>query len=125
MSIFAYNIIIAALAIGLLIALAAMAFSLIAIIVRWKTPKRRGHVIRLLVAAAAVPCLIGIQQAILWLVLVPSLGRQQMAEINARRAEKLAESSVVGVGDTAPQFSLTTVDDDAFSLPGGGNVITS
>lgn len=123
MSASTYNTITAALAIGVLIAFVVMVISLIAIIVRWKTPKRRGHGIRLLVALAAIPCLIGIQQAILWLVFLPALGRQQMMEVNAARAEKLAETSVVRVGDTAPQFSLTTADGDEFSLPNQGTII--
>ncbi len=123
MSTTAYNTITATLAIAVLIAFVVVVFSLVAMLVRWKTPKRRGHVIRLLAAFAAIPCLIGIQQAMLWLVFLPELGRQQMAEINAIRAERLAETSVVQVGDTAPQFSLTTVDGDDFSISGGGNVV--
>jgi peroxiredoxin len=123
MSTSTYNTVTAALATGVLIAFVVMVISLIAIIVRWKTPKRRGHGIRLLVALAAISCLIGIQQAILWLVFLPALGRQQMMKVNAARAEKLAETSVVRVGDTAPQFSLTTADGDEFSLPNQGSII--
>jgi peroxiredoxin len=123
MSTSTYNTITASLAIGVLIAFVLMVISLIAMIVRWKTPKRRGHGVRLLVALMAIPCLIGIQQAILWLVFLPALGREQMAEFNDARAEKLAETSVVQVGDTAPQFSLTTADGDEFSLPDHGSII--
>ena len=122
MSTFTYNTITGALAIGVLVAFGVMVISLVAIIVRWKTPKRRGHGIRLLVALTAIPCLIGIQQAILWKVYIPAIGREKLMEINAARADKLAETSVVGVGDTAPHFSLTTVDGDEFSLPNRGNV---
>ncbi|TWU40289.1 Thiol-disulfide oxidoreductase ResA [Novipirellula aureliae] len=123
MSTSTYNTIAALLAIGVLIAFVVMVISLIAMIVRWKTPKRRGHGVRLLVSLIAIPCLIGIQQGILWLVFLPALGREQMAEINAARAEKLAETSVVQVGDTAPPFTLTTVNGDEFSLPDHGSVI--
>jgi peroxiredoxin len=123
MSTFTYNTITAALAIGFLIALVVIGVSLVAMIVRWKTPKRRGHVIRLFTSLAAIPCLIGIHQAMLWLVFLPALGRQQMAEHNADRAEKLAATSVVKVGDMAPKFSLVTADGVEFSLPEGGNVL--
>ena len=117
MSAFTYNTITAALLIGVVAAFVVMVVSLIAMIVRWKKPNRRGHVIRVFVAIAAIPCLIGMQQAILWLVFLPSLGRQQMAEANAAREERLADTSLVRVGDPVPQFSLTTADGSEFSLP--------
>ncbi|MGN6547189.1 MAG: TlpA family protein disulfide reductase [Aureliella sp.] len=123
MSTFAYNTITALLEIGVLISFIVMVISSIAMIVRWKTPQRRGHGVRLLVALMAIPCLIGIQQAMLWLVFLPALGREQMAEFNAARAEKLAKTSVLQVGDTAPQFSLPTADGDEFSLPDHGIII--
>ena len=103
--------------IGVVTAFVVMVVSSIAMIVRWKTPNRRKHVIRLFVALAAMPCLIGIQQAILWLAFLPSLGRQQMAEVNADREERLAGTALVHVGDPVPQFSLTTADGNEFSLP--------
>jgi len=118
-----YSTICAALGGGLLIALVVALFSLVAMVVRWKTPKRRGHVIRLLVSVAALPCLIGIQQAILWLVFLPALGREQMAELNATRAKQLAETTLVQVGDSAPAFSLTTIDGDTVSLPSPDKVV--
>jgi len=122
MSAFIYNAITAALGIGVLFAFVVIIISLIAMIVRWKTSKRRRHAVRLFVAIAAIPVLIGIQQAILWRVFFPALGRQQMAEVNAAREQRLADTSVVRVGDPAPQFSLTTADGDEFSLPERGKV---
>jgi peroxiredoxin len=118
-----YNGITMILGVAVLIAFGIALYSFVFMLLRWKTPQRRAYAIRLLGALAAVPCLIGIQQGILWLIFLPALGRQQMAEINAARAERLAETSVVQVGDTAPQFSLTTADGDEFSLPAGGNVV--
>jgi len=119
-----YNSITVALTIGALIALAVMLVSFVAMIVRWKTPHRRRHAIRLAVAFAAIPCLIGIQQAILWFVLLPALGREQMAEFHAARAMQLAETTLVHVGDPSPPFALTTIDGDDFSLAGAaGDVV--
>jgi len=120
-----YNVITATLIIGVFVALGIVIVSFIKMIIQWKTPKRRGHVIRLLASIATIPCLIGTQQVILWLVFLPSLGRQQMAEINAARADMLAKTSVVHVGDPVPQFSLKTDDGDDFSLTeaGGGVVL--
>jgi peroxiredoxin len=123
MSASTYNAITAGMAICVLIAAVVIVASFIAMIMRWKSPKRRGHVKRLLVALAAIPCLIATQQAILWLVFLPALGRQQMAEFNARRTEKLDTTSRVHVGDRVPQFSLTTADGVEFSLPENGKVV--
>lgn len=117
-----FNAISLILLIGVVTAFVVMAASLIATIVQWKTPKRRRHVIRVLFAVAAIPCLIGIQQSIQWLIFLPTLGRLQMAEINAARAKRLVETSVVQVGETAPEFSLLTADGDEFSLPADGDV---
>lgn len=123
MSAFTYNTVTTALLIGACIALVVVLVSVVAAIVRWRTPKRREHVVRVLVALAAIPCLIGIQQAVLWHVFLPAFGRQQMAIINAARAERLAETSLVQVGDAAPRFSLTTADGDEFSQPQDGKVV--
>ena len=112
-----------ALAIGVLIALTVGVFSLVLMVLRWKTPQRRGHVIRLVISIASLPCLIGVQQAILWLVFLPAMGREQMAMINAARAEHFTETTLVRVGDTAPEFALTTTDGDTVSLPSPGNVV--
>jgi thiol:disulfide interchange protein len=117
MSALTYNTITAGLLIGVVTAFVVMVVSAIAMIARWKTPNRRMHAVRLFIALAAIPCLIGVQQALLWLVFIPSLGRQQMAQVNAAREERLADTSLVRVSDPVPQFSLTTADGVEFSLP--------
>lgn len=119
----AYNTITMVLAAAVLIALGVALYSFVFMLVRWKTPKRRRHAIRLILAIIAVPCLAGIQYSVLFFVFLPALGRQQMAEINAARAEHLAKTSITLVGDSVPQFSLTTADGDEFSLPENGKVI--
>lgn len=106
-----------------LIALCLALFSFVYMLIRWKTPKRRRHATRLILALFAVPCLFGIQYSVLFYVFVPALGRQKMAEINSARAERLADTSTVQPGDAAPQFSLTTADGDEFSLPQTGDVV--
>jgi peroxiredoxin len=123
MSVFAYNTMTMVLGAAVLIALGVALYSFVFMLVRWKTPKRRRHIIRLILALVAVPFLAGIQYSVLFFVFLPALGRQQMAEINAARAENLAETSVLQVGDSAPQFSLTTADGDELSLPEGGKVV--
>jgi peroxiredoxin len=112
-----YNLITLLLGGCLLVALAAVLFSFIAMIVRWKSPQRRGHGVRLLLALAAIPCLIGIQQAVLWWGYLPALARQQMAQVEANRAALDTDSSLVHLGDAVPGFSLQTVDGETFSLP--------
>ena len=122
MSAFTHITITVALATGVLIALIAMVVSLIAMILRWKTPSRRRHVIRLLVALATIPCLIGIQQTIFWRIYLPSWGRRQTAEAIAAHEERRANASLVHVGDSVPQFSLTTADGSEFAMPANGKV---
>lgn len=118
-----YNTITMVLGAAVLIALGVALYSFVFMLVRWNTPKRRRHAIRLVLAMIAVPCLAGIQYSVLFFVFLPALGRQQMAVINAARAEQLEKMSIARVGDSVPQFSLTTADGDEFSLPKGGKVI--
>ena len=86
------------------------------VVLRWKTPARRKHAKRLLVAVITIPCLIGIQQAIVWFVFLPAIGRQQVEKFEAARAESHDSTSFVGIGDPVPQFSITTADGDQFSI---------
>jgi hypothetical protein len=102
--------------IALLLAICGGLYSFIFMLVRWKTPQRRRHVTRLVCAVIAVPCLAGIPYAYFFLVVRPALERELMEKINAKRAAKVAEMSVVHVGDPAPGFSVTTADGDRFSL---------
>ncbi len=118
-----YNTITAALGIATLLACVGVAVSLIAMIVRWKTPKRRGHIIRLFITLAAIPAFIGIHQAILWLVFLPALGEQKMAEVSAHRAKKFAATTLLNIGDTFPETSLTTTDGEMITLPIPGKVV--
>ena len=108
--------------ITIFIAIAVMLVSLVAIIVRWKTLKRRGHVLRFVIALAAIPCLIGIPEVVLWLDVLPMVDRQQMAKYHVSYAEWAAATSVVGMGDAAPSFSLATIDGDEFVCPPNDSV---
>lgn len=118
-----YNAITITLLVGVVIAFVAGVASVIAIFVRWKHPSRRKHVVRSLLAFAAMPLLIGAQQALLWLVFLPSQGRQQLAEANARRAAQQAESSFVKVGDPVPAFTVPTAEGVSFAVPQPGKVV--
>jgi peroxiredoxin len=123
MSATTFNALSVALGIAVLIGLLAALISLVAMIVRWRTPRRRGYAISLLVCLAAVPCLIGVQQFLLWRVFLPSLGREKVAQMNTARAVRLAETSLVQVGDAAPEFSVTTIDGETLSVPAPGKVV--
>lgn len=93
-----------------------MVISFIGMIVRWKTPKRRGHVIRLVVATVLIPCQIGLMFGFIHLIYVPEMSRHMMAEHNAARVKRFADTTFVHVGDRAPDFSLTTTTGENFSL---------
>lgn len=119
-----YNLILLVITIGAMIAIIVALFSFGLMIFRWKTLKRRGHVIRLLISMAAVPCLLGTQQAVQWWIFMPSLAKEQMKVINAAKAERFAKTSVVQVGDTAPEFSVMMTNGEEFSLPAArGDVV--
>ncbi|WP_339730510.1 redoxin domain-containing protein [uncultured Gimesia sp.] len=111
-----YNLILMVIMIGVMIAIGVLVFSFGFMILRWNTAKRRGHVIRLLLSMAAVLCLLGTQQAVQWWIFMPSLAKEQMKVINEARAEEFAKTSVVQVGDAAPDFSLMLTNGEAFSL---------
>ncbi len=112
----AYNFIVWAVFIGVMIAIGVLVFSFGFMILRWNTAKRRGHVVRLLLSIAAVPCLFGSLQAINWWVMMPYLARKQMEEFNTAQAERFARTSVVQVGDSAPVFSMMMTNGEEFSL---------
>jgi peroxiredoxin len=107
---------------AMMIAVLIALLSVVGVLVRWKTPQRRGHVIRLLLAIMAIPCLVGIHFAHLFLIVLPEIGRQQRAENDSRRTEEIADSTRVHVGDLAPRFSLITADGEKVSLPENGKV---
>ena len=106
----ASHALIVSLGIAVLCALVVAAVSLVALIVRWRSPKRRVYGKRLVFSLAATACLIGLIVATLNLAFWPALRREQMAEIGLDRASRLAESSFVNVGDAAPLFSLMDTD---------------
>ena len=109
--------------VALLIAICVGLYSLVLMVIRWKTPERRRHLVRLVYAAIAVPCLAGIQYAILFFVFLPSLGSQKMTKIDAAHATQFAETTLVKVGDTIPEMSFETIDGDTVSLPSPGQVV--
>ncbi len=86
------NVLYIVISIGVPLALLVMVVSFIGMIVRWKTPKRRGHVTRLVVATVMIPCQIGLVFGFIWLIYLPEFSRHQMAEYNALRDQQLADA---------------------------------
>lgn len=107
------------------VAAAALAvYFAILLCLRWRTPRRSRYAKLLGVAVVASPCLFGIQQALLWRVLLPAMGRQQMAEMAAYRERVDAETSSIRVGDAAPNISITDINGIPLNIDGdSGNVI--
>ena len=108
--VYAYNGSVRVLLVAVVLACAIALYSAVFLCIQWGTEHRKRHAKRIGAAILAIPCLIGIQQAILWWVFMPAMGRHQMAKIAAHRAEDNANSSLVHVGDIAPSFSITDVD---------------
>lgn len=118
-----YNVIAIGLAIAALVALLVMVASLVFMITKWRTSSRRGNAIRALISLAVILACFGTQQAILWWVFLPALGREKMAELNASRAKRVEATTFVKVGETMPGFSLTTIDGETVVLPMLGKVV--
>ncbi len=111
-----YNTILYVVTAGMMIALVVVFFSFGFMILRWKTPQRRGHVIRLLASIVGILMLAATLYIVQVWIFLPSLARKQLAEYEAAQAKLLADSSVVHKGDLAPDFSLKTINDEEFSL---------
>jgi len=116
MSIPTYNSILFALQIGAFVAICVMIVSFFGMIIQWTTPRRGRHVLRLLLSLGIIAGCIVVQQSIFRGMLMPTLREQQLAEQAAGREKQLDESSVLKVGDPAPEFTLTMTDDKEFSM---------
>jgi peroxiredoxin len=98
-------------------------WQLVAAIVGWRTEFRNRRLCRS-GALAATSLLIPVLLAGLWRgVIRPAMGSQLLASVNAERAEKLASTSFVQIGDTAPTFHSVTLDGTPFSMSSEGDVI--
>lgn len=89
-----------------LIALLVSSCFLIAAIIGWRGPQRKKRLIRCVACAAAFPVLLATQQALLYWVFLPSLGREHQRLV----AERLAASSLIKVDDAVPAFHVTDTD---------------
>lgn len=116
MSIATYNSILFALQIGAFVAICVMIVSFFGMIIQWTTPRRGRHILRLLLSLGIIVGCIVVQQSIFWGMLLPTLREEQMAEQAAGREKQLDESSVLKVGDEAPEFTLAMTDDKEFSM---------
>ncbi len=90
-------------------------YSLIFMILRWRTPQRRRHATTLLVSILAIVLSIGGHIALMTWGLA-AVGRQQALEYDAARESRTANASFVHAGDPAPECSVTLVDGRQFSL---------
>lgn len=114
---FLYYVFGAAIAVGTLVGLVFALYYWAVLILRWKTPKRRIYAARLVIAIASIPCIFGLNYLNIRFILLPARRLHEMAEISARRAQHLKETTFVNIGDACPSFSLTTIDGDTVSLP--------
>lgn len=97
-------------------------WQLVAAIVGWRTEFRNRR-LRRFGALVATSLLIPVLLAGLWRgVIRPARGSQLLASVNAERAEKLASTSFVQIGDTAPTIHSVTIDGTPLSMSSEGNV---
>lgn len=106
---------------GLLVVATGL-YSLVRMVSKWKTPDRKRYVLRMAFCVVGVCCLAGIQYSVLFFVYLPGIGQQQVAESNSARLKQQAETSILRVGDAAPNFSLTTSDGEHMEFPESGTV---
>ncbi len=84
MSLETYELLMVGLRVAALFVLATAIFSFVLMILRWRTPQRRRHVVRLLLSIAAMPCMLGIHMAILWFAFFrPGLAINRLPRIDA------------------------------------------
>lgn len=86
------------------------------VILRWKSPQRRGHIIRLILSLVVIGFAFAFQYFILFVVYLPALGREQLAQMEADREKRFQESTHVLVGDTCPEFALPDIAGDSFVI---------
>ncbi len=97
-------------------------FSFVMLCVRWKTEHRRKHAKRLGVSLALIPLLGGLIYVTTWSVLMPLMADDITAKHDAANAKRFAETTLVGIGDQSPQFTLETLAGDSFDVPAQGRV---
>lgn len=112
MSAHVYNLLTSVLFFVALVGLGLAAVYLVAAIVAWRGPSRNRRLVRFALLFAVFPICVAIQQSLLWIVFLPSLGREARRET----MERSEDSSIVHVGDGAPSFALTTTEGETFAL---------
>lgn len=94
------------------VAIAGALFSFVFMILRWRTPKRRGHLVRLVLS---IGLYIGVVVFHFVVILPAVLGRFK-AENDAIMEARFQDSNYVLVGDDYPVFELTDIDGNHFSI---------
>lgn len=98
---------------SLLALVAAIAF-LVGALVGWRTPFRKRRFLWCGGLFLVTLGTIAAQQALLWRVFLPALGREMREQARERREQGVARSTLTKVGDSAPEFSV--VADDGSSV---------
>lgn len=102
---------------SLLALVLAVAF-LIAAVVGWKGPHRKARLYLSCCFLVLFPTLIGAQRYLQWGIYMPLLREAGEKELLARQQEQFSASTNVAVGDAAPEFEVTDIDGNRFSVNG-------
>jgi thiol-disulfide isomerase/thioredoxin len=119
MSIPAYDVISVLLATIAQIAVVLILASVIVTVARWRSPKRKRHVMQTLGLLVIATASIGAQQFIQWKILLPLLATEQLELQQTRRVGRDSESSLLRVGDQVPELEMVTITGESIAIPNG------
>lgn len=122
MSVDTYNsILMVIVCVGVIVAVALLV-CLGLTVARWRTPARGSWMLGAAAAVVTLAGLVGVQQWLLWRVLLPSMAREAEARQEARRSERRIRSSKLEVGDSIPRLEVTTLAGETAVLAEPGKV---
>ena len=82
----------------------------------WRSPARNRRLKTAVLSFLVLPLTLGIQQALLWYYLLPSMAAWHQQNNEQHRDEESAQTSIVHIGDIAPVFTTVDTEGNSFAL---------
>ena len=98
-------------------------YSLVMLCANWKTEHRMRHAKRFGVFLASLPLIAAAIYVTTWYVMMPLLGDELTMQHEAAKAERFSETTLVSIGDPAPEFTLKTLSGEVFVAPQRDKVV--